>query len=80
MFSLACVDLPFLASWGVGGGGGVDGCTLYLLAQIHYISSTNLYGLEDVTGLPKDFLVQYCGHYFSSSHCKPGQNETRCEG
>ena len=24
-------------------------------------------------------LVQYCGHHFSASDCKPDQNETRCE-
>ena len=25
-------------------------------------------------------LVQYCGHYFSESNCKPDQKETCCEG
>ena len=25
-------------------------------------------------------LVQYCGHYFSESDCKPNQKETCCEG
>ena len=49
---------------------------MYLNLHVHHNFSHHYFYIAIITYI----LVQYCGHYFSESNCKPDQKETCCEG
>ena len=50
--------------------------SISVLKFVHHNFSHHYFYIAIITYI----LVQYCGHYFSESNCKPDQKETCCEG